>query len=840
MKKDTTRHVLLGMFIALAASGYFTAYASVKFPGPDPNVSRARADKGTWTLENAVISMEWASSDGTLKPLRLTNKLSGKSFDQTGAELFRLATTQQTSERKGIQVAVRLDAERVYALASKDGMAWTTLATYPRSEFPGEPRLVRVGKMDTHAEARNHSTNGPVGEGCITELMPRPESIPSGRFDFKTTAHEAKVAEYPFPAGSKLVSCRIDKGTDQGLSWSSALALIWEDGRKFILVGVRNTRPVFNVTTEKGERETGARLIDCPAMNLPASSFKLAKEPVVSRMEPDKKGVRVADRIGGMALDADLISSAGVRVHWRAELRDGSSYIRQNIRLAASDPGPVSLFGIEMLDVIVPDLATIGTCPGSPVVGGGFFLGVEIPGSEPFQLDPARARIGFCCKLTISSEQAYDFSAVTGVAPEGQLRRSFLCYVERERARPSEPFLHYNGWYDLGYSVDAKGMLDVATQFDKELVKKRGVPVESYLVDDGWDDTARGLWAENEKRFPGGLKKFRTEMEAMNAHLGIWISPLGGYGGAKERRAFARKMGLIPGNGELDLSYPAYRQWFQDRCLQLMREGGVNAFKWDKAGEGVSPHFMALLDIARNLRKENPKLFINVTVGTWPSPFWLLHVDSTWRNGSADVGWAGVGDDREKWITFRDGQCRACFARKSPLYPLNSVMHHGLVHGRCFQGEKVGKAGTDLKNEARSYFATGAMLQEMYLTPAMMTQDGWDRVAEAATWAHANADVLADAHWIGGDPLKLEPYGYAAWTDRKGTLMLRNPGDKEQEITLDIADVFELPAGAPTCYRLTSPYKDQRLQEQTMESARPVTFRLKPFEVVVFDAAGTR
>ena len=44
---------------------------------------------------------------------------------------------------------------------------------------------------------------------------------------------------------------------------------------------------------------------------------------------------------------------------------------------------------------------------------------------------------------------------------------------------------------------------------------------------------------------------------------------------------------------------------------------------------------MALLDIARQLRKQNPDVFINVTVGTWPSPFWLNHVDSTWRNGSA-------------------------------------------------------------------------------------------------------------------------------------------------------------------------------------------------------------
>ena len=60
------------------------------------------------------------------------------------------------------------------------------------------------------------------------------------------------------------------------------------------------------------------------------------------------------------------------------------------------------------------------------------------------------------------------------------------------------------------------------------------------------------------------------------------------------------------------------------------------------------------------------------------------------------------------------------------------------------------------------------MLQELYLTPSMMTSDAWDRVAEAAKWAHAHAEILVDSHWVGGDPLKLEPYGYAAWSRQGG------------------------------------------------------------------------
>ena len=89
---------------------------------------------------------------------------------------------------------------------------------------------------------------------------------------------------------------------------------------------------------------------------------------------------------------------------------------------------------------------------------------------------------------------------------------------------------------------------------------------------------------------------------------------------------------------------------------------------------------------------------------------------------------------------------------------------------------------------------------------------------------------------MGGDPLKLEPYGYAAWNPQKGTLMIRNPDDQPQAITLDVATAFELPARAPRRYALSAPYKDQSVLNLRMEAGRPQSVRLKPFEVLVFDA----
>lgn len=216
-------------------------------------------------------------------------------------------------------------------------------------------------------------------------------------------------------------------------------------------------------------------------------------------------------------------------------------------------------------------------------------------------------------------------------------------------------------------------------------------------------------------------------MGRIPSSFGIWISPLGGYFGPEKRVQHAKDKGILPEDAAgFDLSCPKYYEWFKKRCSDLMKKDKVTYFKWDKAGDGISPHFMALLSIASELRRENPRLFINTTVGTWPSPFWLNHVDSTWRSGTADVGWTGKGNDREQWITFRDGACYNVIVKPGPLYPLNSIMHHGMVLGTKFQAERVSKGedgkqdNRDLKNDARIYFGSGANLQELYLTPSMM------------------------------------------------------------------------------------------------------------------------
>ena len=132
---------------------------------------------------------------------------------------------------------------------------------------------------------------------------------------------------------------------------------------------------------------------------------------------------------------------------------------------------------------------------------------------------------------------------------------------------------------------------------------------------------------------------------------------------------------------------------------------------------------------------------------------------------------------------------------------------------------------------------SGTDCQELYITPSLMSQENWDALAEAAKWSHDNANVLVDTHWVGGNPAEGEIYGWAAWSNRKGILSLRNPSDKPGSITLDIGKVFELPDGAAEKYSLKSPWKEDAGSEAIVLKAGEVhTFKLEPFEVLVFDA----
>jgi hypothetical protein len=571
-------------------------------------------------------------------------------------------------------------------------------------------------------------------------------------------------------------------------------------------------------------------------------SLKLTGQPTKKELTPREDASRLADRLHGVRFDFPVESNNhSLHIVWSVVLLDGSSYLRQLLTItAASQDAPISR--VELLDLSLPGAHVTGSVDGSPIVAGDLFLGFEHPLSKS-KVTGDRVTAWMDRDLPLRAGQSITYSSVIGVARTGQMRRDFLSYIERERAHPYRTFLHYNSWYDLGYftAYDQTGALDRINAFGHELTEKRGVKLDSFLFDDGWDNH-KSLWKFNDG-FPEGFTAVKSAAEKYAADPGVWMSPWGGYSiPKKERIEFGKTAGYeIVANGYA-LSGPKYYSAFRDVCMDMIRKYGVNQFKFDGTGnvDSVFPgsqfdsDFAAAIHLISELRAGKPDIYINLTTGTWPSPFWLMHADSIWRGGEDD-GTAGVGTFRERWITYRDAETYKGIRQNGPLFPLNSLMLHGMIYA-SHRKQLDSDPGNDFRNEIRSYFGTGTQLQEMYITPSLLSEANWDDLAEAAKWSRKNAEVLKDTHWIGGDPGWLEVYGWASWTPAKGILVLRNPSDQEKTISLSLSDAFELPAGAAQEYVAKSPWKeDASSQPISLRAQQAHQFHLAPFQVLTLD-----
>ena len=574
-----------------------------------------------------------------------------------------------------------------------------------------------------------------------------------------------------------------------------------------------------------------------------STAMRMSQPFATESLKPAANAQRLGDRLPGKQLCATFTTSAPkVSVRWCAVVRQGADYLRQQVKISAlSQDLPIA--EVRLLEFVDANAHVAGTVKGSPIVDGSMFFGFEHPLSTS-SVENGKVTASILRDLPLRAGQSVSYSSVAGAAPRGQMRRSFLQYLENERPRPYQPFLHYNSWYDLGYQnrYDEAGVLDRIHSFATQLVSQRGVRLDSFLMDDGWDDP-NSLWGFD-RGLPQGFTKAAQAAGKYHAGIGVWLSPWGGYAKQKEERiVFGREHGYEIVKGGFALSGPKYYAKFEQTCLNMIARYGVNQFKFDGTGNvnSVVPgsafdsDFDAAIHLIGRLRRAKPGIFINLTTGTTPSPFWVFYADSIWRSGN-DHSFAGVGSSRQRWITYRDQETYRNIVRKGPLYPLNSLMLHGIIYARYAEGLKTDPQN-DFADEVHSYFGSGTQLQEMYITPALLSRKDWDTLAEAARWSRAHADILKDVHWIGGDPGQLEVYGWAAWDRKQGIITLRNPSDHAQRFALDVQAAFELPANAPQTYTVREAWKTAHPDKfSKLQAGQVFQLELSPLEVVTLEA----
>jgi hypothetical protein len=112
---------------------------------------------------------------------------------------------------------------------------------------------------------------------------------------------------------------------------------------------------------------------------LKSSEMHVIAPPRMKKLEPDPNASQLSARFGGWQIEVGL-SDPGKRlqVTWRAVLRDGSAYVRQEVTLSATGKDlPIS--SVRLVDVTIPGVRVYGAVKGSPIVAGNLFVGFRAP-----------------------------------------------------------------------------------------------------------------------------------------------------------------------------------------------------------------------------------------------------------------------------------------------------------------------------------------------------------------------------------------------------------------------------------------------------------------------------
>ena len=601
-----------------------------------------------------------------------------------------------------------------------------------------------------------------------------------------------------------------------------------------------------------------------------ASKMKLEDVKIVTLGE-DPSAATASLRYAGKALEARF-TYGDLSITWRAVLRDGSHYLRTEMDIKAARDQ--SMKGIVAMNYLVAKNSAytapevVGNTRGAILASNHIFAGLETPMGLNSCKDEGNATHieGLWRRnTTLKAGKTWNISSVVGLVAPKQLRRSFLAYSERERAVAWRPYPVYISWYELNIdrnnaqapsykgNMTVEQCADVVSHWKTHFYDKYQMAPKAFVWDDGWDQY--GTWTFN-PNFPNGFDEPANEAKKMGTGIGAWLGPVGGYGQSGEyRRAYWRS------KGGMQLSNEDYYNFFIRCCTNMIDRYDFRFFKFDgisAQASAIGPdegtrgeeNAEAIISIERAVRQKRPDIFLNTTVGTWASPFWFHFTDAVWRQ-EGDYGEAGdQGTDRERWITYRDRLVYQNFIQRSPVCPINTLMTHGFILSRWGAVSK-NMDYDGIVREMRCAFACGSGMVELYNDYKLMDEikdnQGnagalWKDLAECIKWQQEQADVLPDAHWVGGNPWdgkKANVYGWAAWNGKKSVLTLRNPSASAQSFTTTLREALEIPSYVRGKITLTHAFSQAELQgmpiNKPIDIDTPLTLNLPGSSVFIYN-----
>lgn len=496
---------------------------------------------------------------------------------------------------------------------------------------------------------------------------------------------------------------------------------------------------------------------------------------------------------------------------------------------------------------------------------GGVFFGIEYPtATNLVKRDENEVKIS-CRELmgkVVRKDWVESDWVVEGLAPDHFVKDWFFNYLPDVRVAANRPYTLYNSWYDLrspafpnveaSHVMNEKNILNIIDLFKKNMVDKYGINLDAFVLDDGWD-TYESDWKMRPETFPHGVKPIVDALKPLGTTLGIWFGPTGGYSYRMRRINWMKEhgyetVGSTPNDEMMDIAGPKYSNLFEKRTTDLAREG-VGYFKWDgiqfSSSEPGSGHAVGYLSrraamesvIAKckAVRAVNPNEYLNITSGTWLSPWWLQYANQIWMQGQ-DYGYADVPsvNERDAAITYKDFVLYDDFHNQDVWFPLSNMMTHGVIKGNL---ERLGGEDDPLDkfaNDAVFYFGRGVSMYEMYISPDLLNPQEWKVLSKSLAWAKERFSVLNKTYMEGGDPTKGETYSYVHFKNDSGIIAARNPVMQQQSITFKL-DPAKGMADSACSLVLERTYPTHWISPNLYAAGATITLPLQGYEAAIYE-----
>lgn len=574
----------------------------------------------------------------------------------------------------------------------------------------------------------------------------------------------------------------------------------------------------------------GSELFCVNFKSFPFSKLLKASDITVSKVIENSEGDR---KTLDLVFEPTNIKGEKIRFVLSYELYGKDHFIRKQLTAFYEDGNSAVVDFVDYAPITVTESMKTWCLPkqqnshisgfalslGQPVFLESAFYGCEFPATYN-TVEKSKVCVKYFCGKTLASLSKEKGKctfpkSVIGVADSDsdvRLKKALFSYIETI-SQPIKLRSQYNSWYDHMLNISAENIAESFIEIEKSMTAVGSKPLDCYVVDDGWNNYEKDFWCFNSK-FPNEFYPSSQQVKAFGSHFGMWLGPRGGY--TNDTIKFARRIEK-GGNGyvnkssvDIDVGSDKYIKKTKALMLDFEKRFDLTYWKLDgfiqkpcknkkhdhiTGGFGDMYYYSEVwekwIDVFESLHNESKEdVFINLTCYAPPSPWFLQYVNSMWMQISDDMGTTPKEtkkntsvSKKDMMLTYRDDRYYDFYNERNFCFPQSNLYNHDPIYAN---EAKVKMTDEEFRSYLYSMAMRGTSFWELYYSYNLMNEEKWRINNDVLLFLEENMGVIKNSIIFGGKPSLFQIYGFGAFGENEGIVMLRNPSGNEESYVLHL------------------------------------------------------